>query len=106
MFTVLDGEIEVTFRGAKSRAPRWRNGQHSRQRPAPISATPLDDLPARLLCLCAPAGQDEFFILVGQPVATRTEAPPTLDADAWAAFIARAQALAPDYKTELLPPPL
>jgi hypothetical protein len=48
---------------------------------------------------------EEFFTLVGQPVATRTEAPPPLDDDAQAAFIAKAIALAPDYKTELLPPP-
>jgi hypothetical protein len=50
-------------------------------------------------------GQEEFFTLVGQPVPTRTEAPPPLDADAQAAFIAKSKALAPDYKTELLPPP-
>ncbi|HEV2537439.1 MAG TPA: hypothetical protein VGU21_08010, partial [Streptosporangiaceae bacterium] len=66
--------------------------------------TNAGDTPSRLLCLCAPAGQEKFFTLVGQPVATRTEAPPPLDADARAAFLARAQALAPDYKTELLPP--
>jgi hypothetical protein len=41
----------------------------------------------------------------GQPVDTRTEAPPPLDAEAQAAFLAKAKALAPDYKTELLPPP-
>jgi hypothetical protein len=58
-----------------------------------------------LLCLCAPSGQEEFFTLVGQPVATRTEAPPPLDADAQAAFIAKSKALAPEYDTELLPPP-
>ena len=50
-------------------------------------------------------GQEEFFTFVGQPVATRTEAPPPLDTDAQAAFIAKSRALAPDYKTELLPPP-
>ena len=41
----------------------------------------------------------------GQTVDTRTEAPPPLDAEAQAAFLAKAKALAPDYKTELLPPP-
>ena len=61
--------------------------------------------PSRLLCLCAPAGQEEFFTLVGQPVATRTEAPSALDADELAAFIARSQRLAPEFKTELLSPP-
>jgi len=57
-----------------------------------------------LLCLCAPSGQEEFFMLVGQPVATRTQAS-LLDADAQAAFIAKSKALAPEYKTELLPRP-
>jgi hypothetical protein len=55
--------------------------------------------------MCAPSGQEEFFLLVGQPVATRTEAPPKLDAGAQAAFIAKSKALTPDYKTEMLRPP-
>ena len=72
---------------------------------APHAFTNAADTPSRLLCLCAPAGQEEFFTLVGQPVATRTQAPPPIDADAQAAFITKSQALAPEYKTELLPPP-
>ena len=72
---------------------------------APHAFTNAADRPSRLLCLCAPSGQEEFFTLVGQPVATRTQAPPPLDADAQAAFIAKSRALAPEYKTELLPPP-
>jgi hypothetical protein len=72
---------------------------------APHAFTNAGDTPSRLLCLCAPAGQEEFFTLVGQPVATRTTAPPPLDADAQAAFIAKSQALAPEYRTDLLPPP-
>jgi hypothetical protein len=42
---------------------------------------------------------------VGQPVATRTQAPPPLSPDEQAAFIAKASSLAPRFKTELLPPP-
>ena len=72
---------------------------------APHAFTNAGEAPARLLCLCAPAGQEEFFTLVGQPVATRTEPPPPLDAGAQAAFVANSRALAPRYKTELLPPP-
>jgi hypothetical protein len=72
---------------------------------APHGFTNARDTPSRLLCLCAPAGQEEFFSMVGQPVATRTQAPPPLSADSQAAFIAKALALAPEYKTELLPPP-
>jgi hypothetical protein len=55
--------------------------------------------------MCTPSGQEEFFLQVGQRVGTRTEAPPALDAQEQAAFIAKANALAPRYRTELLPPP-
>ena len=68
------------------------------------SFTNAGTAPARLLCLCAPSGQEEFFTLVGQPVATRTEPPASLDEQAQDAFRAKAQALAPRYATELLPP--
>jgi quercetin dioxygenase-like cupin family protein len=103
MFTVLDGEILVTFRGEAlvARAGETINVPAN----APHSFTNAGDKPSRLLCLCAPPGQDEFFTLVGQPVAARTQPPPPLDAAAQAAFIARAQELAPEYKTELLPLP-
>ena len=60
------------------------------------------DRPARVLCLCSPAGQEEFFKEVGIPVAHRTEPPPALDEAATDAFIAKATALAPKYRTELL----
>ena len=103
MFTVLDGEVQVTFRGETliARAGETINVPAN----APHAFTNAAATPSRLLCLCAPSGQEEFFTLVGQPVATRTEAPPKLDAGAQAAFIAKSQALAPDYQTELLPPP-
>ena len=101
MFTVLSGEVRVTFRGETIVA---RVG-HTVNVPAnaPHSFTNASDTPSRLLCMCAPAGQEEFFTLVGQPVATRTEAPPPLSPDAQAAFIARSKSLAPQFKTELLP---
>src|ERR1700722_1626156 len=103
MFTVLDGEVRVTFRGQTitARAGQTINVPAN----APHSFTNAADTPSRLLCLCAPAGQEEFFTLVGQPVATRTEAPPPLSPDAQAEFIGRSVSLAPQFKTELLPPP-
>ena len=61
--------------------------------------------PVRLLCMCSPSGQEEFFLEVGERVGRRTEPPPELDEAAQAAFIAKSQALAPQYRTELLPPP-
>jgi quercetin dioxygenase-like cupin family protein len=103
MFTVLDGEVQVTFRGETlvARAGETINVPAN----APHAFTNAADAPSRLLCMCAPSGQEEFFTLVGQPVATRTGAPPKLDASSQAAFITKSKALAPEYRTELLPPP-
>ena len=102
MFTLLDGEIETTFRGEKStvRAGETVNIPAN----APHSFTNASDHPARMLCMCSPAGQEEFFMAVGVPLDTRTTAPPKLDEAAQASFIAKAQELAPKYRTELLGP--
>jgi quercetin dioxygenase-like cupin family protein len=102
MFTVLDGEVELTFRGERTvaRAGETVNVPAN----APHAFTNASGQPARLLCLCSPSGQEQFFLEVGQPVATRTEPPPELDEAARAAFIAKSQALAPQYNTELLRP--
>jgi quercetin dioxygenase-like cupin family protein len=101
MFHVLEGEIEATFRGEKSvvRAGETINIPAN----APHSFTNTSEQPARLLCVCSPSGQEEFFMEVGVPVATRTT-PPELDEAAQAAFVAKAQELAPKYRTELLGP--
>ena len=102
MFSVLEGEIEATFRGKKTiiRAGETINIPAN----APHQFQNKSGQPARLLCLCSPAGQEEFFTEVGVPVATRTTPPPQLDDVAQAAFVARVKALAPKYRTELLHP--
>ena len=100
---MLEGEVEVTFRGEKLIAHAGETINVPAN--APHAFTNATDDASRLLCLCAPAGQDEFFTLVGQAVGTRTEAPPPLDPDEQKALIAKSQQLAPLYKTELLPPP-
>jgi quercetin dioxygenase-like cupin family protein len=100
-FAVLEGELQATFRGAKSLV---RAGEtiHIPAK-APHQFHNVSGQPARLLCICSPVGQEDFFVQVGVPVATRTTPPPPLDSAAQAAFKAKAQALAPKYKTELLP---
>jgi hypothetical protein len=55
-----------------------------------------------MLCICSPAGQEEFFKELGTPVATRTTPPPKVDAAHEAAFLKKAMELAPKYRTELL----
>lgn len=102
MFTVLDGEIEVMFRGSQLvlRAGETANIPAN----APHSFRNETELPARLLCMCSPAGQEEYFMAVGIPLASRTAPSPMLDDADLAALKARAEALAPKYRTELLPP--
>jgi quercetin dioxygenase-like cupin family protein len=102
MFTVLEGEIELTFRGATSiaRAGETVNVPAN----APHAFRNASDHAARLLCLCSPAGQEEFFMAVGVPLTSRTERPPDLDEAGRAEFAAKAEALAPRYRTELLRP--
>lgn len=100
MFTILDGEIELTFRGVSAVATAGETINVPAN--APHVFRNISERPARLLCLCSPAGQEEFFKEVGVPVAHRTETPPALDDAATAAFIAKAIALAPKYRTELL----
>ena len=100
MFHVLEGEIEATFRGEKSTV---RTGETVNiPANAPHSFTNASERPARLLCMCSPAGQEEFFMAVGVLVDDRTTPAPEPDEDAQASFIARALELAPIYRTELL----
>jgi len=100
-FTVLEGEIEARFRGAKSRVATGQTINIAANAPHQFHNSSTQ--PARLLCICSPAGQEEFFAQVGVLVATRTTAPPKLDEKAEAEFRAKAAALAPRYKTEFLP---
>jgi len=101
-FTVLIGEIEATFRGEKTTVKTGEtihipaNAPHEFQNAAPQ--------PARLLCICAPAGQEDFFAQVGVPVPTRTTPPPKPTPQQQAALKALALELAPRYKTEFLAP--
>lgn len=99
-FILLEGELEVTFRGKKSivgvgstinipsNAPHQFHNSSSR--------------PVRMICICSPAGNDRFFQEIGVPVASRTTPPPPMDGKQMAEFVAKARAIAPKYRTELL----
>jgi quercetin dioxygenase-like cupin family protein len=100
MFSILDGEIEFTFRDEPTVAHAGETVNVPAN--APHVFTNASDRPARLLCLCSPAGQEDFFREIGVPVANRTEPPPKLDQEAGKAMMAKAIALAPKYRTELL----
>jgi quercetin dioxygenase-like cupin family protein len=100
MFTILDGEIELTFRGEAHRAGAGTTVNIPAN--APHSFNNRSDKMVRLLCMCAPAGQEEFFLAVGDPVDSRTAPPPRLSQSEQAERVQRAKALAAQYRTELL----
>ena len=99
-FTVLEGEIEATFRGEKATV-RAGETLHIPAN-APHAFTNAQPAPARLLCLCSPSGQEEFFLQIGAPVPTRTSPPPPLSDDDKKAMAEKAAELAPKYRTEML----
>jgi quercetin dioxygenase-like cupin family protein len=102
MFTLLEGELEFTFRGETStvRAGSTLNIPAN----AAHSFANRSGETARMLCMCTPAGQDEFFVLVGDPVDSRTAPPPQLTEEQQEEHRRRAHELAPRFRTELLPP--
>jgi quercetin dioxygenase-like cupin family protein len=100
-FTILEGELEATFRGKKSTVKAGETINIPANAPHQFHNASLQ--PVRLLCICCPAGQEDFFRELGVPVATRTTPPPKLDPTEQAAFRARAESLAAKYRTELLP---
>ncbi|WP_426509606.1 cupin domain-containing protein [Dactylosporangium sp. McL0621] len=100
MFTILEGEIEFIFRGttAIARAGTTVNIPAN----APHHFRNRSGRAARMLCMCTPAGQDEFFRRCGDPVDGRTAPLPPLSADELNERRQRAQTLAPQYATEML----
>jgi quercetin dioxygenase-like cupin family protein len=100
MFTILAGQVEFTFRGQTSTvsAPTTVNVPAN----APHAFRNTSGSPARMLCVCAPAGQDEFFARVGDAVGGRTAPPPPLSEEQVAERQRRAAELAARYRTELL----
>jgi quercetin dioxygenase-like cupin family protein len=102
MFTVLEGEVELSFRGERFVAGIGETVNVPANAPHAFRNASVE--PARLLCMCTPPGQEEFFVAVGSPLRSRTEAPAVLEGDVLATFISKSKALAPKYRTELLLP--
>jgi uncharacterized cupin superfamily protein len=102
MITILEGEIEITFRGNRSiaRAGETINIPAN----APHSFRNSSQKPARLLCMCSPAGQENLFMEVGDPVASRTSVPPNLSESEQRSRKEKAKALAAEYRTEFVQP--
>ena len=82
-FVILDGHLDLTFRGATQAAGAGTTINVPAN--APHQFHNSSDTPARLLCISAPPGQDEFFTAIGDQVPGRTSPPPRLDQAARAA---------------------
>jgi quercetin dioxygenase-like cupin family protein len=99
-FTVVEGEIEATFRGKKSVV---RTGETINiPANAPHSFTNSSKKSARLLCICSPAGQEELFLEVGVRVPTRTTPPPEPDEAVEAEMKVKVAALLPKFRTVMV----
>ena len=103
MFSLLDGELEFTVRGETRtvKAPATVNIPAN----APHVFKNKSGKTVHMLCMCAPAGQERFFMSVGVPVASRDAPPPKLSKEEQAAKGKLAEELAPKYRTEMLQHP-
>ena len=102
MFTLLDGEVEFTFRGETSVVKTGMTVNIPANAPHFFRNTAAKT--ARLLCMCTPAGQEEFFAALGARVASRTTPAPKPSEEEMRAFAQKAAALAPRFHTALLKP--
>ena len=100
MFTLLEGELEFTFRGQAQtvRAGSTVNVPAN----APHSFKNKSGRTAHMLCLCTPAGQEELFMAVGFPVTSRTSPPPKPTREEQAERGRLLATLLPKYRTEMV----
>ncbi|MBC7784281.1 MAG: cupin domain-containing protein [Burkholderiales bacterium] len=102
MYHVLEGEVEVMFRGVKSIAHSGETVNFPAN--APHAFKNVSQRPARLLCMVSPPGAEDFFLELGDPVASRTGPLPDLDKAALAERASKGKALAAKYKNEIIAP--
>ena len=100
MFSLLKGELEFTVRGQTQiiKAPATVNIPAN----APHRFQNKSGQTVHMLCMCTPAGQDEFFMAIGVPVASRDATPPKLNPEQQDSKRRLAMELAPKYRTEFV----
>jgi quercetin dioxygenase-like cupin family protein len=100
LFTLLEGELEFTFRGKTSivAAPASVNIPAN----APHVFKNVSGKTVHMLCMCTPAGQEEFFLSVADPVDDRSSPPPKLSKEEMQVRGKKAKSLGPKYRTEFL----
>ena len=100
MFTLLEGELEFTFRGKTSavRAGATVNIPAN----APHAFRNVSGAAVRMLCMATPAGLEAFFLEVGDLVDSRTAPPPQLTAEEIDVRQKKAGSLLAKYRTEMV----
>ncbi len=102
MFTLLGGELEFTFRGETATVQAGSTVNIPAN--APHAFRNASGAPVRMLCMATPAGLDEFFMAVGDPVESRTARPPKLTPEAIIERQKKAGSLLVKYRTEMVTP--
>ena len=100
MFTLLEGELEFTFRGQTMKVAQGATVNIPAN--APHQFRNASGKTVHMLCMCTPAGQEEFFAQVGDTLASRSSPPPQLSKEEQAERGRKAAELAPRYRTEVL----
>ena len=100
MFTLLEGELEFTFRGETSAVGTGFTLNIPANAPHAFKNT--SGASARMLCMCTPAGQEEFFLEVGDRVENRTSPPPILTAEEIGERQKKVGSLLAKYRTEMV----
>jgi quercetin dioxygenase-like cupin family protein len=100
MFTLLQGELEFTFRGETStiRAGSTVNIPAN----APHAFKNASSEAVRMLCMASPAGLDAFFLAIGDLVDSRTAPPPKLTSEEIGERQKKAGSLMAKYRTEMV----
>jgi quercetin dioxygenase-like cupin family protein len=100
MFTLLEGELEFTFRGKTSMV---RTGSTVNiPANAPHAFKNASNAAVRMLCVATPAGLEEFFLEIGDLVDGRTTPPPKLTPEASGERQKRVGSLLAKYRTEMV----
>lgn len=100
MFHILEGTVEVTLRGDTTAAGAGDTVNVPANAPHSFSNTSSES--ARVLCLVAPAGLEEYFAEFGDRLPSRSATAPDLSDDQRRERMDRAMQLAPRYRIETL----
>ena len=95
-----DGELAFSFRGVSQVVGAGCTVNIPAN--APHAFKNISDKTAHMLCLCSPAGQEEFFWALGIPLESRTARPPHPTPEEMEAKGRLVEALLPRYCTEMV----